>query len=70
MYICFTGIEFGAFSTMICIYDVISLAIKMLTFMGHLDPWTLTEVEMTGHVFHLSWLQRAVPAVWVVVAVV
>ena len=49
---------------------MLSLAIKMLTFMGHLGPWTLSEVQMKGHIFHLSWLQRAVPAVWVVVAVV
>ena len=39
----------------------------MVTLIEHLDRWTLTEVEMKGHVSHLSWLHGVVPGVWVVV---
>ena len=35
--------------------------------MEHLGSWTLTEVQIKGHVLHLSWLHGVVPGVWAVV---
>ena len=50
---CFSDVEFGAFSTTNYIYDVISLANKILvTFMEHLGPWTLREVQEGNVLFN------------------
>ena len=39
----------------------------MVTFTEHLGPWTSIEVEMKGHILHLSWLHGVVSSVLLIV---
>ena len=57
---CFADVEFGVFSTMNHICDIISLALEMF---GNIHGAFRSEVQMKGHVVHLSWLNEVVPGV-------
>ena len=59
----FPDVEFGAFGTMNNINDWHLNCLVM--FIWNLGPWTLTAVQMKGHILQFPWLHRVVAGVLV-----